>query len=74
MVCQNKTAGSAGLWKKPVDAGPEAPFLQKLFRFNYLSQHAGKRTPDDRTRCPDNFAFASTLKRSAQDLNLRLMF
>ena len=74
MVCQNKTAGSAGLWKKPGDAGPQAPSLQKLFRFNHLSQHAGKRTPDDPTRCPDNFAFAPTLKRSAEDLNPRLRF
>ena len=71
MVCPNKTAGLAGSWKKPVAAGPEAPLLQKLFRFNHLSQHARKRMPDDPTRCPDNFAFAPTLKRSAQDLNPR---
>jgi hypothetical protein len=74
MVCPSKTAGSAGLLKKPVDAGAEASFLQKLYRFNYLAQHAGKRTSDDPTRCPDNFAFAPTLKRAAQDLNLRLRF
>jgi hypothetical protein len=62
-----RTGGSAGLWKMPVDAGPEAQNLQKLFRFNDLSQKAGKGTPDDPTRCHDDFAFATGLKRVAQD-------
>ena len=72
MVCCNRNWGPARLWKKPVDAGSEAPSLQKLFRFNDLSQHAGKRTPDDRTRCPDNFALAFGFKSKAMDLILSL--
>jgi hypothetical protein len=67
MVCYKKTGGSAGLWKMPVDAGPEVHDLQKLFRFNDLSQKAGKSTPDDPTRCRDDFAFATGLKRVAQN-------
>jgi len=55
------------LWKMPVDAGPEAQNLQKLFRFNDLSQKAGKGTPDDPTRCHDDFACGTGLKRVAQD-------
>jgi hypothetical protein len=53
------------LWKMPVDAGPEAQNLQKLFRFNDLSQKAGKGTPDDPTRCHDDFACGTGLKRVA---------
>jgi hypothetical protein len=46
----------------------------QLFRFHYLLQKAGKRTPDDPTQCHKDSALASALKHAAQDLNPRQWF